>query len=107
MRFGLITQFCEDMRSRVDKVSPEFCEDMCSRADHVFLEFYEDMRYRAAYVSPDFCEDMSSQADHGSPEFCKNVTYMVLGIDKMLLELTDYDLGMPRWRVCEFGDVLN
>ncbi|KAI5313762.1 hypothetical protein L3X38_042938 [Prunus dulcis] len=78
MSFELITRFCEDMRSR---------------ADHVFLEFCEDVPSRVAYVSPDFCEDMSSRADHGSPEFCKDVTYMILGIDAILLKLTDYDLG--------------
>ena len=54
-------------------------------------EFSEDTRSRADYISPEFCEDMHSRVDHMSPEFCEDVTYMVLGIDGILLELTDYD----------------
>ncbi|KAI5341682.1 hypothetical protein L3X38_009557 [Prunus dulcis] len=78
MRLWLITRFNEDMHSRAKHVSPEFCEDM---------------RSRAAYVPLDFCKDMNSRADHRSPEFCEDVTYMVLGINAILLELTEYDLG--------------
>ncbi|CAL2240970.1 unnamed protein product [Prunus armeniaca] len=61
MRFGLITRFYKDMHSRVDYVSLEFCDDMLSQAD---------------YMSPKFYEDMCSRADHVSLEFCKDVTYM-------------------------------
>ncbi|KAL6269796.1 hypothetical protein ACE6H2_026707 [Prunus campanulata] len=52
--------------------------DMCSHAD---------------YMSPEFCEDMRSWADHMFPDFCEDVTYMVLGIDGILVELTDYEWG--------------
>ncbi|CAL2230973.1 unnamed protein product [Prunus armeniaca] len=64
------------MRSHAGYVSPKFCEDMHSRAD---------------YMSPEFCEDVHSRANHVSPEFCKDGTYLVLGIDGILVELTDYD----------------
>ncbi|CAL8162361.1 unnamed protein product [Prunus armeniaca] len=49
-----------------------------------------DMRSRANYISPEFYVDMHSRADHMSPEFCEVVTYMVLVIDGILLELTEY-----------------
>ncbi|CAL8092062.1 unnamed protein product [Prunus armeniaca] len=64
---------------------------MHSHAGYVSPKFYEDMHSRADYMSPEFCEDVHSRANHVSPEFCKDGTYLVLGIDGILVELTDYD----------------
>ncbi|KAI5347476.1 hypothetical protein L3X38_015355 [Prunus dulcis] len=45
MRFRMITRFCKDMCSWVDKVSPEFSEDMHSLTDPVSPEFCDDVTY--------------------------------------------------------------
>ncbi|KAI5313583.1 hypothetical protein L3X38_042759 [Prunus dulcis] len=52
------------------------------------------MRSRADDVSPEFCKDMHSRVDHVSLEFCEDVTYMVLRIEGILLELTAYEWGL-------------